>query len=88
MKVILISMPDVTRVLLHESALHMPILGVASVAANVNPRHDVYVIDLIRKRGRIRKYLSRIMKRIAPDVVGLSAMTMQYDTCTKIMRLL
>ena len=87
MKVLLLSMPDTAPVLMHESALHMPILGVASVGANVDERHDVYVVDLIRKRGKIRRYLTKRLLKIKPDIVGLSAMTMQYDTAIKVARL-
>jgi radical SAM superfamily enzyme YgiQ (UPF0313 family) len=87
MKIVLISMPDVTPIVVHESALHIPNLGIASVAGNIDPEHDVYVIDLIRKRRRVRKYLTRTLTKIQPDVVGLSAMTWQFDTCVKVARL-
>ncbi len=87
MKIVLISMPDVTPIIVHESALHIPNLGIACVAGNIDPEHDVYVIDLIRKRRKVRKYLTRTLTKIRPDVVGLSAMTWQFDTCVKIARL-
>ena len=88
MKVVLISMPDVTPIIVHEAALHMPNMGIACVAGNIDSDHDVYVIDLVRKRRKVRKYLTRTLKKIHPDVVGLSAMTWQYDTCVKIARLI
>jgi len=87
MKIILISMPDVTSLVIHESAFHMPNLGIASIAGNIDERHDVYIIDLIRKRNNIRKYLAKILKKIKPDLVGLSAMAWQYETCAKVMKL-
>ena len=40
MKIVLMSMPDVAAVIMHESAFHMPNNGIASVGANV----DVYLI--------------------------------------------
>ena len=66
----------------------MPNLGIACVAGNIDSEHDVYVIDLVRKRRQVRKYLTRTLTRIQPDVVGLSAMTWQFDTCVKIARLI
>lgn len=87
MKIVLMSMPDVAPLILHEAAIHMPNLGIASVGANIDPGHDVYLIDLIRQRRRVRAYLTRALGRIRPDVVGLSTMTWQYDTCVRIIRL-
>jgi radical SAM superfamily enzyme YgiQ (UPF0313 family) len=87
-KVVLISMPDVAPIIIHEAAIHMPSHGIACVGGNIDPEHDVYIIDLVRKRRRIRSYLSKILRRIQPDLVGLSAMAWQFDTCTKIARLI
>ncbi len=87
MKVVLISMPDVVPLIIHESAIHMPSHGISSIAGNIDSEHDVTIIDLIRKRRSIKKYLSKILTRIQPELVGLSAMAWQYDTCIKIARL-
>lgn len=88
MKTVLISMPDVAAVIMHEAAFHMPNLGIASLAGNIDSDHEVYLIDLIRKRGSVRKYLSRTLTRINPEVVGLSSMTWQFPTCMKLIRLI
>jgi radical SAM superfamily enzyme YgiQ (UPF0313 family) len=88
MKVILISMPDVVPIIMHETAFHIPNHGIASIGGNIDERHEVYLIDLIRKRRSIKKYLSKVIGKIKPDLVGLSAMTWQYDTCIKIAHLL
>lgn len=88
MKIILMSMPDVVPLIMHESAFHMPNCGIASVGANIDDGHDVYVIDLIRKRRRLRAYLTGTLLKIRPDLVGLSAMAWQYETCVKIIRLI
>lgn len=88
MKVLLISMPDVVPVLVHEAAVHIPNLGIASIGGNIDPEHDVYLVDLIRKRRSVKKYLTRVVRKIQPDLVGLSAMAWQYDTCIKIAHLL
>ncbi len=88
MKVLLISMPDVVPVLVHEAAVHIPNLGIASIGANIDQEHEVFLVDLIRKRRAVKKYLTRVMGKIKPDLVGLSAMAWQYETCVKIAHLL
>ena len=88
MKVLLISMPDVVPVLIHEAAVHLPNHGIASIAGNIDPEHDVFLIDLVRKRRSIKKYLSKLIKKIQPDLVGLSSMAWQFDTCIKIAHLI
>jgi len=88
MRIVLVSMPDVAPVIMHESAFHMPNLGLASLAANLDPGHDVRIIDLIRKRRNIRRYLSGVLLRFQPQVVGLSSMTWQYATCEKLIKLI
>ncbi len=87
MKIILMSMPDVASVIMHESAFHMPNIGIASIGANIDEGHQVYIVDLIRKRHRLRDYVTGLMKKIKPDVVGLSAMAWQFKTCAKLARL-
>ncbi len=88
MKILLLSMPDVAPMIMHESAFHMPNCGIASLGANVDGGHDVYVADLIRKRRRPGGYLKRILSDIRPALVGLSAMAWQYETCIRVIRLI
>lgn len=88
MRIILMSMPDVAPLIMHESAFHMPNCGIASVGANIDDGHEIYIIDLIRKRRRLRRYLTDTLLRIRPDLIGLSAMAWQYKTCVKIIRLI
>jgi len=87
-KVLLVSMPDVVPVLVHEAAVHIPNLGIASIGGNIDSEHEVFLVDLIRKRRSIKKYLTKIIGKIKPDLVGLSAMAWQYDTCIKIAHLI
>ena len=65
----------------------MPNIGIASIGANIDAGHEVYIADLIRKRGRVRDYVTRTLLKIRPDVVGLSSMAWQYKTCLKLARL-
>ncbi len=80
-------MPDVVPVLVHEAAVHIPNLGIASIAGNIDSHHEVFLIDLVRKRRSVKKYVTKIMARVKPDLVGLSAMAWQYETCIKIAHL-
>lgn len=88
MKVILISMPDVAPIIVHEAAVHMPNHGIACVGGNIDDDHQVYLIDLVRKRRSIKRYLGKVIAKIEPDLVGLSAMAWQYATCVKVAHLL
>lgn len=88
MKVVLISMPDVIPIVIHEMALHMPNHGIACVGGNVDEGHEVYLIDLVRRRRSIAAYLTKTLKRIHPDLIGLSAMTWQFPTCLAVIRLI
>ena len=42
MKIVLMSMPDVAAVIMHETAFHMPNNGIASIGANIDEGHEVY----------------------------------------------
>ncbi|MFC1814830.1 B12-binding domain-containing radical SAM protein [Thermodesulfobacteriota bacterium] len=88
MKIILMSMPDVVPLIVHESAVHMPNHGIATVGGNIDAQHDVYIIDLIRKRRQLKRYLTKTLLKIRPDLVGLSAMAWQYHTCIKLIKLI
>ncbi len=82
------SMPDVAPPIIHESAIHMPSHGIACVGGNIDEQHEVYIVDLIRKRRQLRKYITKILLKIRPDLVGLTAMAWQYDTCIKLIKLI
>lgn len=75
MKIILISMPDVVPIIIHETAVHMPNHDIASVGGNIDADHEVYLIDLIRKRRSIKKHLIKTITKTKPDLIGLSSAT-------------
>ena len=58
------SMPDVAPLIVHESAVHIPNHGIATVGGNIDEEHEVYIIDLIRKRRQLKKYLSKTLLKI------------------------
>ncbi|HPV49137.1 MAG TPA: radical SAM protein [Smithellaceae bacterium] len=86
MKIVLMSMPDAVPIIMHESAFHLPNCGIASLAANIDEGHEIYIADLIRKRRRLRSFLKKTLLGIRPRLVGLSAMAWQYETCISIVR--
>lgn len=88
MKVVLISMPDVVPIVIHEMAVHMPNHGIACIGGNIDPHHEVFLIDLIRKRGNVAGYLRKTLGKIKPGLIGLSAMTWQYRTCLALVGLI
>jgi radical SAM superfamily enzyme YgiQ (UPF0313 family) len=88
MKIILMSMPDVAPLIIHETAIHMPSHGIACVGGHIDEQHNVYIVDLIRKRRQLKKYITKILLKIRPELVGLSAMAWQYDTCIKLIKLI
>lgn len=85
MNILLIAMPDV-----HPGFLPWfitgPNLGLASIAGSLDSRRQVKIADLILKRKNIKKAVKEALKASRPDIVGLSAMTFQYDTALKIAR--
>jgi radical SAM superfamily enzyme YgiQ (UPF0313 family) len=87
MKVLLLSMPDSFE---HTPALamRMPNGALASLAGNVGPGHEVFVADLILVQSSVAATVSRLMREINPDVVGLSIMTFQRRTAFRLVRLI
>ena len=83
MQILLLSMPD--------SFEHMPALAIrmpngalTSIAGNVDGHHRVAVADLILVQARVRETVERLVRDLAPDVVGLSVMTFQRRTALRL----
>jgi len=87
MKVLLLSMPDSFE---HTPtvSIRMPNGALSSLAGNVDPHHRVAIADLILVQRSVRAALEDLMKKIQPDLVGLSVMTFQRRTAKKIIELL
>jgi len=86
MRILLLSMPD--------SFEHMPTIGIrmpngalTSLAANLDPHHEVAVADLILAQTNVRQVITRLVQDMRPEVVGLSVMTFQRKTALKIIDL-
>ena len=77
MRILLLAMPDTASSL--DRVMKFPNLGLCSIAAEV-PEHDVRILDLVlRPHGVLGRVLDEV-RAFAPDVVGYSAMSFQYDT--------
>jgi len=81
MRVLLLGMPDVASSF--DRVMRMPNLGIASIAANLEDA-EAYVLDLVLHSRSVARTVREQLERLKPDVVGLSAMTFQYDTAKQV----
>ena len=86
MNVLLFSMPDSFE---HTPSLtmRMPNGALASLAGNIDPHHTVAVADLILAQQAVPETVTRLVRSVQPDVVGLSVMTFQRRTALKVIDL-
>jgi radical SAM superfamily enzyme YgiQ (UPF0313 family) len=83
MKILLLSMPDTADVI--DSMARMPNLATVTLAGQL-ANHEVKVLDLVGHKPRIRKPLESLIRSFRPQLVGLSAMTFQFDTLLRVAR--
>jgi anaerobic magnesium-protoporphyrin IX monomethyl ester cyclase len=83
MKVLLLAMPDTVNAL--DAVTRIPNLGLCSIAGNLDDC-QVRIVDLVFRPRRIESYLQSVVGDFAPDVVGLSAMSYQYDSARRAAR--
>jgi radical SAM superfamily enzyme YgiQ (UPF0313 family) len=86
MNVLLLSMPDSFEHM-PAVAIRMPNGALTSIAGNVDPQHRVAVADLILVQQRVRETVTRLVRELNPEVVGLSIMTFQRRTAGRIVDL-
>jgi radical SAM superfamily enzyme YgiQ (UPF0313 family) len=86
MNVLLLSMPDSFEHM-PSLAIRMPNGGLTSIAGSVDAHHRVAVADLILVQRRVRETVTRLVRDLDPQVVGLSIMTFQRRTAAGIMDL-
>jgi anaerobic magnesium-protoporphyrin IX monomethyl ester cyclase len=87
MNVLLLSMPDSFEHM-PPVAIRMPNGALTSLAGNVDSHHRVAVADLILVQRQVRETVTRLVREFDPAVVGLSIMTFQRRTATRIIDLL
>src|SRR5579864_5989742 len=76
MNVLLLSMPDSFEHM-PPAVVRMPNGALTSLAGNVDPHHRVAVADLILVQRSVRDTVTRLVREMNPEVVGLSVMTFQ-----------
>jgi len=87
MNVLLLSMPDSFEHM-PSLAIRMPNGGLTSIAGNVDPHHRVAVADLILVQRSVRETVTRLLRELRPEVVGLSVMTFQRPTAARLVELI
>src|SRR5690242_15232140 len=87
MNILLLSMPDSFEHM-PTVAIRMPNGALTSLAGNVDTHHQVAVADLILVQSTVRETIEGLVRKVQPDVVGLSVMTFQRRTALKIIRLI
>ena len=87
MKVLLISMPD-RHPYIAKREYEAPSLGIASIAGNLDRRHQVWIADLSVRKWSVQSSVRRALRRYKPEIVGLSGMIFQYFTARRIARLI
>ncbi len=86
MNVLLLSMPDSFEHM-PPAVVRMPNGALTSLAGNVDPHHRVAVADLILVQRSVRDTVTRLVREMNPEVVGLSVMTFQRRTAGRIIDL-
>src|SRR4030095_14073334 len=69
-------------------AVRMPNGALASLAANIDPHHEVAIADLVLAQSSVRRRIEDLLRRVQPDLVGLSVMTFQRGTARRIISLI
>ena len=87
-RILLLSMPNYASGF--DRAARFPNLGLASIAGNVDEKliDKIAIVDLITVRSGLKKYLIKLLKSFQPDIVGLSAMSFQYQTAVEIAKII
>jgi anaerobic magnesium-protoporphyrin IX monomethyl ester cyclase len=86
MNVLLFSMPDYFEHM-PPVAVRMPNGALTSLAGNVDSHHRVAVADLILVHDRARQTTTELVHEIHPDIIGLSVMTFQRRTASRLIDL-
>ena len=81
MKILLIAMPDTVSSL--AAVMRIPNLGICSLAGSLEGC-TVHCLDLSFARGRITPLLECTLADLAPDMVGISAMSFQFESARRV----
>ncbi|MCI0602225.1 B12-binding domain-containing radical SAM protein [bacterium] len=86
MKILLVSMPDTASCF--DRVMKMPNLGLCSVAGSLPPDVDVKIIDFTLQNKRIGRQLEKLIHEYEPDLIGLSAMSFQFQTAMALAKII
>ena len=87
MNILLIAMPDCAPYF-EAKWMKTPSLALTSIAGNIDTHHNVHIADLILKRDNIKDIVPELIHTHNPDIVGLSAMSFQFETAKRIAALI
>lgn len=85
-KILLVSMPDTASCF--DRVMKMPNLGLCSVAGSLPPDVDVKIIDFTLQNKRIGRQLEKLIHEYEPDLIGLSAMSFQFQTAMALAKII
>ncbi len=83
MRVLLLAMPDTGQFI--DFFTRLPNLAIISLAGNL-PGHEVRALDLVLFKPHFQAALRQALASLRPQVVGLSAMTFQFDSLLRVAR--
>lgn len=78
MKILLVAMPDSASCFDH--MMELPNLALCCLAGNLEGRHEVRILDLVKHRRQAAAALEHQMNDFGPDLVGISAMSFQIGS--------
>lgn len=81
LKVLLVATPDTVSSL--AAVMRIPNLGICSLAGSLVDC-EVRALDLAFAKGRLTPLLGRVLRELAPDLVGVSAMSFQYASARRV----
>ena len=81
-KVLLCAMPDTA--LCFKRVGDIPNLGIASLAGNLPEGVEVKLVDLVVPYTNTGRLVRELLRDFRPDMVGLSAMSYQYDSAARV----
>ncbi|MBC8415228.1 MAG: B12-binding domain-containing radical SAM protein [Candidatus Cloacimonetes bacterium] len=87
-RILLLSMPNYT--VGFDRVGRFPNLALSSIAGNIDENliDEVAIVDLVTVRTDIKKYIIKLIRQFQPDIVGLSAMSFQYQTAVEIAKII
>jgi radical SAM superfamily enzyme YgiQ (UPF0313 family) len=81
LRVLLMAMPDVASSF--DRVMRLPNLAIASLAANLD-HAEVATVDLVLSQNAVGQAVRDHVRSFRPDLVGLSAMTFQYQSACRV----